>query len=703
MCQQQQPTQQQVASTELPEWAKPYAKDILAKGQALTDVNQNPYQQYTQPRIAGFSPMQQQAMQDAQGMSVAPQIGQASAGAAGAGLGGLDVANQATTGGFQNQVGGYMNPYLQMSLAPQIAEANRNYDISATQQAGQATQSGAFGGSRDAIMAAENERNRNMGLQNIIGQGYNQAFGQAQNQYNQNLSNQLQGYGLTNQAAANLGQLGQNQYGQQMGINQLQAQYGGQQQALEQQGLTNSYQDFLNQQNYPYKQLGFMSDMIRGLPLGQQSTSQIYQSPGSISGQIAGLGMGAYGLSKAFGQKEGGLMHSYAGGGGVESAGNISGILSKLSDEQLQHAKQSAVARRDIEEANLIDQEIAHRSSMREGVASAPVDANAMASDENPDSITGYATGGSAVQDLISKPKENEQPVDEQTMGILDKLSARSKPAMDALNAQIESVKARPEEIKQRGLGEALAQFGFGMAAKAAEPGARFFGSAAKASPLLAESAMNTQKSIQAAQDNYTNLKMSQQKYQIALDKGDMQTAATMAGQLRQEKRDQRNYELNAAAHGDDFNYKQEAIKNQRAQIAASAAHQGSPVLQIADRLKKEGDPATGEDLLKKAAAIAATGSIYGANSRGNTAYMMALEKIEDQYKMIPYFKEGSPERKRMEDERKRRIKDIEHLKEGPPQSSDGISSALPQSGQQTNMPNLQQSDRDLINKYLPK
>ena len=86
MCQSSQPAQQQVASTELPEWARPYAKDILARGQALTDVNQNPYQQYTQPRIAGFSPMQQQAMQNAAGMSVSPQIGMGTQAAAGAGL-----------------------------------------------------------------------------------------------------------------------------------------------------------------------------------------------------------------------------------------------------------------------------------------------------------------------------------------------------------------------------------------------------------------------------------------------------------------------------------------------------------------------------------------------------------------------------------------------------------------------------------------
>jgi len=333
MCQSSQPVQQQQASTELPEWAKPYAKDILAKGQALTDVNQNPYQTYNQPRIAGFSPMQQQAMQNAQGMSVTPQTGEATSGATMAGLGGLGVAGQANPYGFQNQVGGYMNPYLQYSLAPQLAEANRMYDIGATKQQSAATQAGAFGGSREAIMAAENERNRNMGLNQIIGQGYNTAFNNAQNQYNQNLQNQLAGYGLMNQSAANLGQLGQNQYQQQMGINQLQSQYGGQQQALEQQGLSQSYQDFLNQQNYPYKQLGFMSDMIRGLPLGQQSTSAIYQGPPTALQSVGALGLGAYGINQLSKMAGGGM--AYDSGGSV----NTQDINEKMNDPSFLAAK----------------------------------------------------------------------------------------------------------------------------------------------------------------------------------------------------------------------------------------------------------------------------------------------------------------------------------------------------------------------------
>ena len=376
MCSPQQaPAAEQKAVTELPEWAKPYGKDILAKGAALTDVGQNPYQTYNQERLAGFSPMQQQAMQNAQGMSAAPQIGQGTAAAVGAGLGGASVAGQANPYGFQSQFGGYMNPYLQMSLAPQLAEANRNYDISGVNQQAKATQAGAFGGSREAIMAAENERNRNTGLNSIIGQGYNQAFGNAQNQYNQNLQNQLQGYGLLGSSANALGQLGQNQYSQNMGINQLQAQYGGQQQAQMQKGLDTAYQDFLNQQNYPYKQLGFMSDLLRGTPTGSSSVTQMYQAPPSALQTVGALGMGAYGINQLSKMgANGGLMDSYADGGSVTSDGNIEAIINKLSPEQLQQAKQSALARRDMQTIEAIDArlaELASEASMSRGIAGA--------------------------------------------------------------------------------------------------------------------------------------------------------------------------------------------------------------------------------------------------------------------------------------------------------------------------------------------
>jgi len=321
MCTPSQPTAPSNTTnttTSIPEYAKPYVEKMLGQTEALAKT---PYQTYDRERIAGFSPMQQQAMQNAQNMNPAQQLSQGSGLAYGAGLGGLGMAMGASNPqNFQQNVGGYMNPYLQMSLAPQLAEANRQYDIGATKQQSAATQVGAFGGSREAIMAAENERNRNTGLNSIIGQGYNTAFNNAQNQYNQSQQQALQGLGVGLQGASALGQLGQTQYGQEMGINQLQNQYGGQQQALNQNILGQQYQDFQNQVNYPYKQLGFMSDMLRGLPLSQ-GASTMYQAQPSMASQAVGLGL----LGKGVG--------AFAEGGEVEQedyAGLPAGALQRV-------------------------------------------------------------------------------------------------------------------------------------------------------------------------------------------------------------------------------------------------------------------------------------------------------------------------------------------------------------------------------------
>jgi len=283
--------------------AQPYIENMLGRAQ---DLSYQPYQTYPGQRTADFTGLQNQSFQGVQGLGVQPQIGQASGLAGVSGLGGLGVAGQATNQGFQNQVGGYMNPYLQYSLAPQLAEANRMYDMSGVAQQSKATQAGAFGGSREAIMAAENERNRNMGLNSIIGQGYNTAFQGAQQQYNQNLQNQLSGFGLANTAAGNLGNLGQTQFGQQQAALGMQNQFGAQQQQQQQNIMNQQYQDFLAQRQDPYTKLSFLQNMTSGIPL-TSSTQSVYSNPSTLS-QVAGLataGAGAYGLAN-MGKAKGG-------------------------------------------------------------------------------------------------------------------------------------------------------------------------------------------------------------------------------------------------------------------------------------------------------------------------------------------------------------------------------------------------------------
>jgi hypothetical protein len=284
------PTQQTVTQSNIPEWARPYGEKLLGQTQALTDINQNPYQQYEGQRIAGFNPLQQQAFQNVQGMQVSPQTGQAAGMAGLAGLGGLNAGqnyqNQATN---PNAVAQYMSPYQQNVTDFQKQQAINDYGRALPGMQAQAVGQGAFGGSRQAIVGAEAQRNLQNNLAGIQATGTQNAFQNAQQaqQFGANLG--LQGYGLAGQQAATLGQLGQQDYGQRMGINAAQQQAGAQQQAQEQQGLTQRYQDFQNQQRYPYQQLGFMSDILRGMPSGQ-ATQTMYQAPPSALGQLAGVG-----------------------------------------------------------------------------------------------------------------------------------------------------------------------------------------------------------------------------------------------------------------------------------------------------------------------------------------------------------------------------------------------------------------------------
>jgi hypothetical protein len=132
-------------------------------------------------------------------------------------------------------------------------------------------------------------------------------------------------------SANTLGNLGNQQYTQNMGATNLQNQFGAQQQQQVQGMLNTQYQDYLNSQNYPYKQLGFMSDMLRGLPL-TQTASTLYQPAPSTGSQLIGAGTSLLGASM-LGRKEGGMVSSYAKGGSVNSrpAGLAELALSRMA------------------------------------------------------------------------------------------------------------------------------------------------------------------------------------------------------------------------------------------------------------------------------------------------------------------------------------------------------------------------------------
>lgn len=311
--------------------------DVIDIAKNAIRASKTDYQPYTRERIAGFDPFQVTAQQAVANLGPAQQIGAATqfAGAAGLRAGDINyIPSQFQTGSF-TQPGAaqtYMSPYYQNVVDIQAREARRQSDIERAKQQAQAVGAGAFGGSRQAILEAERQRNLGQQIGDIQARGAQAAYEQAQNLYSAEQQRALEaqrqteasrqyGAGLALQglqqqlaAAQQLGGLGQAQFGQQKDIiNALQG-IGQQYQALEQQRLTQQYEDFLRQKKYPYEQLAFAKEMIAGVPT--QTTQAIYQAPPSAAAQLAGVGTALYGASKLFpGSKEGGLMSSYAGGG----------------------------------------------------------------------------------------------------------------------------------------------------------------------------------------------------------------------------------------------------------------------------------------------------------------------------------------------------------------------------------------------------
>ena len=111
----------------------------------------------------------------------------------------------------------------------------------------------------------------------------------------------LQGLSQANTAAGTLGQLGANQ--QTSDINRLQTQNaaGAEQQAQQQQYLDTAYADFLRQRDYPMEQLGYYSNLLRGLPVALNSTATTYAPPPSMAAHVGGAGLGALSLAKLAG------------------------------------------------------------------------------------------------------------------------------------------------------------------------------------------------------------------------------------------------------------------------------------------------------------------------------------------------------------------------------------------------------------------
>jgi hypothetical protein len=268
---------------------------MLGKAEALTGSQ---YQTYGGQRMATSTPEQQAARQNVAGMQ---QAGQFAAGTGLAGAGGLNALGagqtymgMATDPGAQQA---FMSPYVQNVVDLQKQEAIRDAQKAQLAQNLGAARQGTYGGARQLLAGTERERNLQQNLANIQATGLQQAYDRAQQAMQFGTTAGLQGAQAATQAGATLGQLGAGQ--QQAGIDLAKAQeaFGAMGQAEQQKALDLQYQDFLAQQQYPYKQLGFMSDILRGSAnLAGTGGKTVYEAPPSMLSQIGGAGLAGLGV-----------------------------------------------------------------------------------------------------------------------------------------------------------------------------------------------------------------------------------------------------------------------------------------------------------------------------------------------------------------------------------------------------------------------
>jgi len=273
-----QPTSQTVEQVTIPKYLEPYVTDVASRAQAISN---RPYTQYRGQRIAGFDPYQTQAMQGIGSLQRPAEF---------------DLARglMQDPGKFTEQEAQfYMSPYESMVSDVAARKMREESERQQMQTNLSAAKQGTYGGGRQAVMEGMRGRDLMTGVGDLYAQQRQSAFENAQQQFERDRQARmgagqgLAGLGVTRQGAdlERLGALGT---------------AGAQRQGLEQLRYDTAYQDFLRQRDYPQEQLGFYSNIVRGLPQQMGSTTLTYAPTPSMTNQLAGLAGAAYSGYRAF-------------------------------------------------------------------------------------------------------------------------------------------------------------------------------------------------------------------------------------------------------------------------------------------------------------------------------------------------------------------------------------------------------------------
>jgi hypothetical protein len=304
-----------VEKAEFPPELRPFITDILEKAQAQEQARLAVgYPVYPGPRIAQFTPEERAAQAGIVSLvgSQEPTFDIAK---------GLTAASalEDTSGAIQQR----MSPYMQNVVDIQKREAERGAEARRQQLAAQGVAAGGFGGSREALMQSELERNLQQQLGDIQATGQQAAFQQAQ----QGLANLRQRQAQAGQQMAGMAPI---QSGVQFKELGALAGIGEQNRQQQQKALDLGFQQFREEQTYPEASLQQYQSIIRGFPL-QPTTTQTQQSilpTPSLGQQLIGMGTGALGLAGA-------AKTLFKEGGKVKGKKRISKKQNKMYKEML--------------------------------------------------------------------------------------------------------------------------------------------------------------------------------------------------------------------------------------------------------------------------------------------------------------------------------------------------------------------------------
>ena len=330
-------------TSNLPEYAKPFfeqalvsaGKNVFTTGPSGEVTGVQPMPTYTGERVAGFTPGQERVQRDIAGLTTPGGFRTAETGLGmGSGLGygtagmGLSRAlgytpRGITTGAFTPAAASaYMSPYMTNVADIAAREARRTGDIEKSKGAMGSINRGTFGGARQALLQAEQERGVQQNIADIYTKGQQAAYENAQKAFGEDAARQLQAQQANvaaEQAAAQLaGQTGVS--GLQAGLEasraqsataaaeqtanlerlKIQAATEQEKQALQQKINDIQFQQAMEQRDWEKKQLEFYNAMLRGSSGLAQTQIQYAPQPSAIS-QIGGLGLGGLGLMKALG------------------------------------------------------------------------------------------------------------------------------------------------------------------------------------------------------------------------------------------------------------------------------------------------------------------------------------------------------------------------------------------------------------------